>query len=106
MKYALLVRPAADADIDAAVAYLARGSITAARRFLDAVNRSLRELQAHPLRWAVFSVDDAMLPGLRKRPVAGFRNYLLFYLFRERTVDVIRMLHGARDIPAILRNEI
>jgi toxin ParE1/3/4 len=37
--------------------------------------------------------------------IKGFENYLLFYLEREASVDVIRLLHGARDIPGILQSE-
>jgi plasmid stabilization system protein ParE len=31
-------------------------------------------------------------------------NYLLYYLEREDSVDVIRVLHGARDIPEALQS--
>jgi hypothetical protein len=34
--------------------------------------------------------------------IKDFENYLLFYLEHEDCVDVIRVLHGARDIPAAL----
>ena len=42
----------------------------------------------------------------RKRPqagrVAGFPNQLIFYRELESGIDVIRVLHGSRDIDAIL----
>jgi len=34
----------------------------------------------------------------RMLPVTGFENYLLFYIEHEDCVDVIRLLHGARDL--------
>jgi hypothetical protein len=34
--------------------------------------------------------------------IKDFENYLLFYLERENCVDVIRVLHGARDVPEAL----
>ena len=35
---------------------------------------------------------------------ADFEKYLLFYLESEDCVDVIRVLHGARDIPGALQS--
>jgi hypothetical protein len=36
--------------------------------------------------------------------IKDFENYLLFYLEHEDFIDVIRVLHGARDIPEVLCN--
>jgi plasmid stabilization system protein ParE len=35
-------------------------------------------------------------------PVPGFDNFLVFYQVTPRTVDVVRVLHGARDIRKVL----
>ena len=45
------------------------------------------------------------LKGLRRVPVKGFENYLLFYLPRENGIDVIRVLHTARDIDNLFAQE-
>ena len=37
------------------------------------------------------------LAGLRKWPVSGFDNVLVFYLPRAGGVSIVRVLHGARD---------
>jgi len=36
--------------------------------------------------------------------IKDFETYLLFYLEHEDCVDVIRVLHGARDIPEALHS--
>ena len=41
-------------------------------------------------------------PGLRFRPMGKFP-YLVFNVEGEAEVDVWRVLHGARDIPAWMR---
>lgn len=46
----------------------------------------------------------ALVPGVRMIKVKGFENYLLFYLEREASIDVIRVLHSARDIPEALQS--
>ena len=59
-------------------------------------------LELHPelgsLRFA-FELD---LPGIRSMRVDKFP-YVLFYLVRSDHLDVVRMLHASRDIPASLR---
>ena len=36
-------------------------------------------------------------------PVKGFENHLIFYLSHSGGIDVIRVIHGARDIENILK---
>jgi toxin ParE1/3/4 len=103
MSRALRILPAADADVDAAAAYIAQDNLDAALRFYDAVDQTYRQLRDYPKRWPRYEIDHPRLAGLRKHVVTGFRNYLVFYRFDDRDVEVIRVLHGARDIPAMLR---
>lgn len=42
------------------------------------------------------------LRGLRLWPVTDFPNYLIFYRQREGRIEIVRILHGARDLPSIL----
>jgi toxin ParE1/3/4 len=99
MSNRLRILPAADADVDEAALFIARDSIEAALRFYDAVDTTLRELRAHPKRWPVYSMEHPRLADLRKRAVKGFPNYLVFYRYEDGIVEVIRVLHGARNIP-------
>ncbi|MCZ7640563.1 MAG: type II toxin-antitoxin system RelE/ParE family toxin [Verrucomicrobia bacterium] len=45
-------------------------------------------------------------PGLRSWQVPGFRRWLLFYrpLDQDRGIELIRVVHGARDLRRILGN--
>jgi len=47
----------------------------------------------------------AQLEGLRRFPVHGFESYLIFYLPHPEGMDVIRVLHGARDIDNLFAEE-
>jgi len=102
MTYGLRILPAADADVDAAAAFIARDSLDAALRFYDAVDRTYRQIRDHPQRCPRYELDHPRLRGLRKCTVTGSRNYLVFYHIDADTVEVIRVLHGARDIPSVL----
>lgn len=43
--------------------------------------------------------------GLRRWPIQGFEKHLIFYLVFENTIDIVRVLHSARDIEGILEEE-
>lgn len=46
--------------------------------------------------------SNPQLSGIRQYPIRGFKNYLIFYRATESEVEVLRVLHGARDLEAIL----
>ena len=97
----LHIRPSSVADIDAAVDYLCEESIQAAQSFLDAAEQAFTLIAQHP---GLGSQRFAHLfPGvqLRSWPLTS-HPYLVFYLETDHSIEVIRLLHIRRDIPAIL----
>jgi toxin ParE1/3/4 len=42
------------------------------------------------------------LKGVRSYPIRGFRNYLIFYLPAKDGIEVLRVIHGARQIEQAL----
>ena len=38
-------------------------------------------------------------------PIPRFEKYLIFYRFNDDTLEVIRVLHGARDLTRIFETE-
>ena len=105
MKYRLRIYPAADADVDGAAFFIAQDSVEAALRFYDAVDQTFRHIRDHPTRWPRYELDHPKLANVRKRAVVGFQNYLVFYQIDADVVAVIRVLHGARDIPSVIADE-
>jgi len=100
----LRIRPLATADIDHAAAFLFDQNPVAARSFLAAVETAFGLMVEQP---GIGSPRYArLLPGvtLRMWPVQGFP-HLVFYLERADAVEVLRVLHGVRDLPAILLDE-
>jgi len=96
----VVVRPRAQDDIDDAIDhYLGEAGIRVAERFAEAILQALDLLGRNP-RIGV-QREDLGLPGLR---FWGLRPWpqLIFYFDGPSAVDVIRVLHGARDIPASL----
>ncbi len=97
------VRPLADRDVDVHADYIARDNLDAALRFLDAVQTAYDRIGEHPGIGSLGYAHLPLLEDLRMWPVPDFNNYLVFYLDRPGYVDVLRVLHGATDIPAALR---
>ena len=88
---------------DAVDHYLAQGSPDAARRFLQTLEAGYRVISAHPSSGSPSYVERfGGPPGLRGWALQGFP-YVVFYLEVADHVDVVRVLHGRRDIPALMR---
>jgi toxin ParE1/3/4 len=101
MNFGLRILPAADHDVDEVAAYFAKESIEQATRFYDAVSATYKMILEAPNRWPFYGLTHPRLRELRKRSVVGFRNYLVFYRIDADMVEIVRVLHGARDLPAI-----
>ena len=96
------LREAAQRDIDEAVDfYIAQDAHQAAHAFIDEVERALDHVCRHPEAGSPRYAQELGLPGLRHWPVTGYP-CLVFYQDRGERIDVWRVLHGERDIPAWL----
>ena len=95
-------RALADQDLREALAfYLAEGADQAALGFVNAVERAFRQI-GRQLGCGSFRYAHALdLPGLRTWPVTRYP-YLVFYLEAADHMDVWRILHDRRDLPAWL----
>ncbi len=99
----VVLRDLARNDIDQAVThYLAEAGATVALAFVDATEATLRRIGELPGSGSPRYAHELDIAGLRFLSTDRFP-YLIFYLEREEEVDVWRVLHGARDIPAWMR---
>jgi plasmid stabilization system protein ParE len=46
---------------------------------------------------------DRALEDVRSYPITGFPNHLILYRPTSRGIEVLAVLHGARNIPPVLR---
>lgn len=89
-----ITAPAKD-DLDEIWDYIARDNITAANQLLDQLHLKLALLAYSP---GIGRPRDRLLLGLRSFPVG---NYLLFYRPIPDGIELVRVLHGARDLPVV-----
>lgn len=74
-------------------------------RFREAVRRTVESLRQHPLVGPRHISGDPRLQTLRSWPVAGFESIRIYYLLCSDFIDIIRILHGKRDVKRILESE-
>lgn len=105
MKPGIVIRPDARAEIDDHAEYLARRNPSAAQRFLVAVEQTLENLLVMPGMGTAWPSEKPRLKKVRRRPVHGFRNYLVFYRPAHGAIEVLHLFHGAQNIADILDQE-
>lgn len=98
-------RPRAKEDLTDAYLYIAADSVAMAERLLDAVDGALRFLLAQPGTGRRREYRSIAAQGVRSWPVRGFESYLIFYRADADGIDIVRFVHGARDIPRLLEDE-
>lgn len=101
MTFGIRVRPAAEKDVDDLALFIAKSSPSQAMRFYDAVNSTYKMILEAPERWPVYGFVHPRLNDLRKRSVLEFPKHLVFYRIDADMVEVVRILHGTRDLAAV-----
>ena len=99
----IVPRDQANRDVDAAIAYyLYEDAEQVALGFIDALEQAYVHIGHHPGTGSPRYGHELNLPGLRVWPLTRYP-HLVFYVERPDHIDVWRVLHGQRDIPAWMR---
>jgi toxin ParE1/3/4 len=101
----IAIRPRADRDLDEHAAFIARDNLDAGRRFYDAAAQAFEQLATLPEMGSPRTFRNPALTGIRLWRLPSFERYLIFYRPIPDGIEVIRVLHAARDIDAILERE-
>ena len=97
-------REHAEQDVDEAIDYyLKENAPEAALGFIDALEQAYRQIGAHPDSGSSRYAGELNLPGLRFWRLKKYP-HLVFYVERSNHIDVWRVLHGQRDIPAWMQD--
>ncbi len=87
-------------DVDEALAhYLSENAEVAALGFIEALAQAYAHIGRHPATGSPRYAHELNLPGLRTWPLNQYP-HLVFYAEHADHIDVWRVLHGQRDIPA------
>jgi len=105
MSVNVVVRPRARIDIVELAAYIGKDSVAAANRLMDACETTFDFLAKMPKMGANYPTKNPPLASLRAFRIKGFPNHVAFYLEREDGIEIVRVVHGARDIESIFEDE-
>ncbi len=99
----VIPRDRANRDVDEALAYyLDEHAAHAALGLVDALQDAYALLSQHPAIGPSHYAHELGIPGLRSWSLARFP-YVVFYSEQASHIDVWRVLHGRRDIPALMQ---
>jgi len=96
----VVVRPQAAADLAEIWAYIAEDSPHHADAFLARIDKEFRALARKP---KVGRARPELSPDVRSLPVG---RYVIFYVPRTGGVEVVRVLHGARDLDSLFEEDV
>jgi len=102
VSHRLLKTRRAKRDLAEAAARIAADNLNVALRFLSAAERDCAFLAKTPGAGAKRDFLRKDLAEVRSSPIGGFKNYLIFYRPTPAGIEVLRVLHGARDIGSLL----
>ncbi len=93
----ILIRPRAENDLAEIWDFIAEDSQARADSFLDRLDQSFYGLARNPL---IGRARGELSSNLRSFP---FGRYVIFYLALPDGIEIVRVLHGARDLDAFFR---
>lgn len=90
----------ASTDLQELENFIARDSLLHAVNFIDRIVESVEKLQQAPRMGRV--VPEFGRSDIRE---IVFRGYRIVYLSEKKVVTILRVVHGARDLAALIRRE-
>ena len=97
---AVVIADAAKADLIGIGRYIALDNPARAGSFVDELERKCLDLGERPFAWPIIPQS-----GDRRIRRRVHRDYLIFYRVSGDPVELVRVLHGARDYAAWLFEE-
>ena len=97
MIYKLVPSVEADNDVFDIACYLSEQREGLGFRFYECVEDSYQRIAENPLLKGLAPFRHAKAKNIRIALVKDFSNYLIFYQIVSNKVNILRVLHGARD---------
>jgi toxin ParE1/3/4 len=101
----IIIRPRVAADVDDLSFRIGLRNERAGDGFIVAVRNAENDLRRFPRLGRPFPARDKRLRELRTCTVPGYRRYVIVYRVVERRVEILRVMHGARDLRALRFDE-
>ena len=93
-------------DIEEITCFIAEDSPQAAQTFREMLEHACELLAEMPDIGTARNFTNPLLTDIRLWPLKRYEKYLLFYRAQPNTLEIIRVLHGARDLPSLFAEQI
>jgi toxin ParE1/3/4 len=93
----VVITAEAESDLEQIATYLAGQSVEIALGFVQELREKCESLADAPRGYPLVPRHEHL--GIRRRP---FGNYLIFYRVASDAIEVVHILHGARDYEPLL----
>lgn len=97
--YKVKIYPTAQQDLKDIVDYLNTLSSEAATSYYDEIVEKVQSLSSMPERYPLCRDQQLRLRGYRKLVI---RQYIVFFVIRDNTVQIRRILYGRRQYESLL----
>lgn len=95
-----LLTPAAQRDICEITAYIKKNSSRGALAVAREIKRICKLVGSMP--YIGHLAEDIGAGELYHLPAGKYANYIIFYVLKDETPVIVRVIHAKRDIPALL----
>jgi toxin ParE1/3/4 len=95
-------RPIVIQDLIEITTYISSDNLDAGDRFIYAAEATFQLIAKTPGIGRFSGFTNPEVAQVRQYPVKGFPNYLILYQLTEESIDIIRVLHGARNLELTL----
>lgn len=102
----ILKRPQVIKDLIELATYLSEDNLDVSERFLFAAEKTFQKLSQFPQRGKLSNLTHPQLRDVRQQAIEGFRKHIIFYRLTDSEVEIVRVIHGTRDIEAILKQDL
>ena len=103
MTFKLIVRDRATQDLRQQANYiLANVTTAAAERYLEMAEKTFMQLLLTPGLGKVVGFVPDRMGEVRQWRIKTLTDYLIFYRANDDRVEILRVLHGARDLSEVL----
>jgi len=105
MSLSFHIEYAAEDDLTEIGNYFDECDDTLSARFYECFWKTVQTLVRSPYLGERCQFRKAKTKGMRIWQVSGFSNYLIFYRPQDERLEILRVLHGARDYASMFNGE-
>ena len=101
----IVERPKARQELEDIACYIGKHRPSGARRFLTAAQKIYQMLAVMPAMGSLWEPEDPHFAGVRFFAIPRYPKYVIFYRPLADGVEILHILHGARDLGALFGAE-